>query len=466
MELRAYQHEALVHMAVTRRVIYADAPGTGKTATSLRWLDAMTTGGPGLIVAPKPVLWHWIDQAETWAPDRRLLPGWGTPKARRSAREDVRQSPFGHPPAHPSPVLVVNYETLRNDIEELHSIRWSTVIFDEAHRLKNRRSLVHSAAMKVGRRAQCLAMVTGTPILNNAQEAWSLLHIISPDDYRSFWKWAAERFQVEQRHFYSHMGRPVTMVGDPLPGALDRIREEVGATLIQRPLEELLPDLPDVTEIALKVDLTPAERAAYRSMVKRCWVEVEGTVIQAVNEVAKISRLRQLSSDWSVFGGGGGSKVAAVKELILDLSPEQVVVLVAYKATAARLAADLAAADVDVALYTGDHDEAHRTLVRQRFRSGGFRVIVGTHATLGEGVDGLQVARHIVLLDRDWTPARNDQAIARIRRSGQKADAVCVYTVTARGTIDETVERALRSKTAVVDWILGRNIKRLLEGKL
>ena len=84
------------------------------------------------------------------------------------------------------------------------------------------------------------------------------------------------------------------------------------------------------------------------------------------------------------------------------------------------------------------------------------RVLSGTISTLGEGVDGMQVAHYMVRLDRDWTPARNEQAIARIRRSGQLHDAVVVYDLIARNSLDEVIEAALASKTSVIDALLAR----------
>ena len=168
--------------------------------------------------------------------------------------------------------------------------------------------------------------------------------------------------------------------------------------------------------------------------------------------MSKLTRLRQLASDWGGLWEENtpGTKVKAAVELVDDLAPEQVVVLTAYKETARRIA-ELVGAPA----YTGDTSAEERESMLRRFRAGEETVLVGTLATVGEGVDGLQVARHVVLVDRDWTPARNEQAIARIRRSGQQADQVVAYHIFARDTVDETVARMLVEKQGVIDALLG-----------
>jgi SNF2 family DNA or RNA helicase len=134
--------------------------------------------------------------------------------------------------------------------------------------------------------------------------------------------------------------------------------------------------------------------------------------------------------------------------LIGDLEPEQVVCLTWSRAAAERVAAECGGAFIH-----GGVAQADRHGLLDLFKRGHLRVLVGTLATLGEGVDGLQVARHMIRLDRDWTPARNDQAVARLRRSGQKR-AVVVHDIVAHDTIDAVVERALRVKQNVIESVL------------
>jgi SNF2 family DNA or RNA helicase len=57
--------------------------------------------------------------------------------------------------------------------------RWGYLIVDEAHRLKNRSSLLFEALAKVN--ASRRLLLSGTPLQNNLGELWSLLSFILPD---------------------------------------------------------------------------------------------------------------------------------------------------------------------------------------------------------------------------------------------------------------------------------------------
>lgn len=452
-ELRPYQEQAVAHLDRVRRGIYADAPGTGKTPATLQWLrdiDNQPTGGPRrhLIVAPLPVLDHWVEEAAVWYPDLTMVVGAGTPTERADAR--VRASTAkGHS------VLLLHYEGLRIESKALsaRSGAFDTLVCDEAHRLKGRSTLVTKAARLMARRVARVALLTGTPVMNRAEELWSLLNLLDPGEYTSFWRFVHTYFETEQRNYHTSP-RPVTIIGDVKPERLDDLRALVRPVMIQRTLDECLPNLAEAVEILHPATLTPAERKAYKALDKHSWLDLGGgKILQAENHLAKATRLRQMASDCgSVLSTGTGGKALAAIELCQGtLVAEQVVVLTAYKATARAIAEALGD---EAVIYTGDEDELARRRALSSFKAGKARVLVGTLATLGEGVDGLQVARYLVMVDRDWTPARNEQAIARLRRSGQ-GGTVVVYHVFAEGTIDEDVAQALAKKEEVIASLKG-----------
>jgi SNF2 family DNA or RNA helicase len=203
------------------------------------------------------------------------------------------------------------------------------------------------------------------------------------------------------------------------------------------------------------VDLDAEERRVYAELVKKAWSTLEnGETLRTMNEISRMTRLRQIVSSMDALGAGRekpGSKVAVAAELCADLEPAQVVVL-----TWSRAAAERVATETGGEFIHGGVESEERTKIMSGFADGSVRVLSGTISTLGEGVDGMQVAHYMVRLDRDWTPSKNAQSIARIRRSGQLHDAVIVYDLICRNTIDETIEAALAAKTSVIDALLAR----------
>lgn len=441
-ELRPYQRDAVDFLHRSQRAIFAYAPGTGKTATVAAWL-ADEHAQRTLIVAPNgPVLEHWERESGRFWEFCWPVIGTGTPKNRAGSRDFIVAG--GCDDAS----LIINYELLRQDIDELIKIQWDAVVFDESHRLKNRKALVFKAAAKLARRTPRIVLVTGTPILNRADELWTSLHMLDPDRFKSFWRWAEYHFDVVSKRY---RGRPVREVGDLKKGHASMLRKELSACLLQRPISELLPDLPDVSETYLPVQLSSDERKAYDSMNEHFWMAHGDQLTVAPNVVAKSLRLRQLVSDWSAFGEHElGAKANAAVSLVEDLEPEQVVIFAAFRETVNALHRAIP----ESVPYHGGMSPQDRHRALHSFIDGHHRVLVGTLGTLAEGIDGLQVARHVIFLDRDWTPARNDQAVARLARSGQKS-SVNVIHLFAEDTIDDVVADALRRKVDVIAAVLG-----------
>jgi SNF2 family DNA or RNA helicase len=447
MELREYQREAVKFGLDAGRWVLALPPGSGKSFTTASWLynGWLNDGQPQrtLLVAPLQVQGHWRETLQAAWSVAEVVDGTGTAKQRQRARDAAREANRG------PLVMLLNYEAMRQDIDELIGLKFDTFVADEAHRLKGRGTQQSKAAAKIARRAERVCLITGTPVMNRADELWSLLHLLDPKTYTSFWRWAKEHFEIETPN-YGWSLKPVMKVGALLEGHEALLREETRGRLLQRPMEDLIPDLPPVIETVLPVELSPAERKAYDTLIDKGWMQTpDEDVIVTPNAVSKMTRSRQIASDWGSINDAlsHGSKVKATVSLVRDLLDEghQVVVLTEYREAAQRIAGEFAAA-----LYIGGMGAFDKEVQLQLFQAGVANVFVGTIAAVGEGTDGLQVASHLVLHDRSWVPARNQQAIARLARSGQGADVVHVYHVTAANTVDDQIAKALAAKEDVI----------------
>lgn len=444
-DLREYQRQAITFAyGAGERWVYADAAGTGKTPTTAVWMTLVESEAPHLVVAPDAVCQQWVETIPNWT-DLEPVDLRGTPEVRSKARQRLHKGSVG----------VLSYDLLRRDQEALAKQPWGAVAFDEAHRLKGRTNQTGTAAGRLHSKA--LVSITGTPLLNTAHELWMLLHLARPKAYTSFWRWARTHFYVEMTTHHGKLDRPVPDIIGLKPGHDEIIRDEAAGIMLWRDIDDLLPGLPPVTTHIVPVTLGEHERKLYDSIAKRGWGRHGDDVITTKNTVARMTRLRQITSDWNgvlsatqLGGMAAGAKVTACIEMI-EGSTAQVVVLVSHKITARLIANRLP----HTVTYTGDETKRERSNAVARFASGGAQVIVGTIAALGEGVDGLQVANRMVRLDRDWTPARNDQVVGRVRRSGQLADRIDVVDVVAEDTVDQTVAEALRDKRSVVDAIRG-----------
>ncbi len=58
-----------------------------------------------------------------------------------------------------------------------------------------------------------------------------------------------------------------------------------------------------------------------------------------------------------------------------------------------------------------------------------------------------------MLYDRWWNPAVEDQAIDRVHRIGQERNVI-VFTITAKGTLEEKIEHKLARKRDIFDMVV------------
>ncbi|XP_015576496.2 protein CHROMATIN REMODELING 19 [Ricinus communis] len=169
--------------------ILADEMGLGKTIQAITYLMLLKhlndDPGPHLIVCPASVLENWERELKKWCPSFSVLQYHGAARAAYS-KELNSLAKAGLP--LPFNVLLVCYSLFerhsaqqKDDRKILKRWRWSCVLMDEAHALKDKNSYRWKNLMSVARNAKQRLMLTGTPLQNDLHELWSLLEFMMPD---------------------------------------------------------------------------------------------------------------------------------------------------------------------------------------------------------------------------------------------------------------------------------------------
>uniref|UniRef100_A0A2N9J7G3 Helicase ATP-binding domain-containing protein n=1 Tax=Fagus sylvatica TaxID=28930 RepID=A0A2N9J7G3_FAGSY len=169
--------------------ILADEMGLGKTIQAITYLTLLkhlhNDPGPHLIVCPASVLENWERELKKWCPSFSILQYHGAARSAYS-KELSSLAKAGLPP--PFNVLLVCYSLFerhsaqqKDDRKILKRWRWSCVLMDEAHALKDKNSYRWKNLMSVAQNANQRLMLTGTPLQNDLHELWSLLEFMMPD---------------------------------------------------------------------------------------------------------------------------------------------------------------------------------------------------------------------------------------------------------------------------------------------
>jgi SNF2 family DNA or RNA helicase len=150
---------------------------------------------------------------------------------------------------------------------------------------------------------------------------------------------------------------------------------------------------------------------------------------------------------------GSLHKLPAARHLVEELlgAGESVVVFTAFVATAESLHRALGG-DRRAALLVGRVPQAARQRLVDAFQAGRRRLLVATIGTGGLGFT-LHRARHVLLVERPWTPGDAEQAEDRCHRIGMGSCLTAHWL--QLGIADRMVDDLIADKAARIRQVLG-----------
>ncbi len=452
-QLRPYQQEGLDRLALWWRHrlggILADDMGLGKTLQVLALLAHAREQGerrPFLVVAPTSVLGTWRDEAARFTPDLRVhVHGSTTAKT-------------GEPLAPADADLVVtSYTVMRLDEDAFVAADWAIIVLDEAQFVKNPATRQHRAVRSL--RADMVLAVTGTPLENSLTELWAILSLTCPGLFAS-----VRRFREDYVKPIEKGKVPENEEGTPYrEKRLARLRTRLRPFVLRRTKELVAPELPDRQEQELRVDLSPAHRAIYDTVLQRERQKVLGLLADLDSNrfivFRSLTLLRMLALAPSLVDAGdtgiASSKLEALRERLRELIAEGHRALVFSQFTSYL---DLVRQDLEahgIAYEYLDGSTRRRSDVISAFRAGTAPVFLISLKAGGFGLT-LTEADYVFLLDPWWNPAAEAQAIDRTHRIGQTRP-VNVYRMIASGTIEEKVVALQQRKARLFRSVLGED---------
>jgi SNF2 family DNA or RNA helicase len=409
----------------------ADDMGLGKTVQALALLSQRASKGPALVVCPTSVVINWTTETSRFAPNLRTTILADSPDRAAVLAQLGRRD-----------VLVCSYGLLASESEALANVEFATAVFDEAHALKNDQTNRARAARAI--KAGFRLGLTGTPVENRVDELWSLFRVLTPGLLGS-------KAEFEQR-FAKPIGR-----GDRERSA--QLRGLLRHFILRRTKSQVLAELPARTEITLRVQPRPDERAYYEALRRKA--------VEAVKKgdprkkrfriLAEITRLRQAAVDPRLLdqaAAPSGAKIDALVEQVLALREEghRALVFTQFLGSMALLRERFDAANVEYLELDGSTSAAERARRVDAFQSGEADVFMLSLRAGGVGMN-LTGADYVLHLDPWWNPAVEDQATDRAHRIGQTRP-VTVYRLVTEGSIEEKILALHQSKRELADDIL------------
>ncbi|CAL0327180.1 unnamed protein product [Lupinus luteus] len=474
--LHPYQLEGLNFLRFSwskqTHVILADEMGLGKTIQSIAFLAALFEEGisPHLVVAPLSTLRNWEREFATWAPQMNVIMYVGSAQARAVIRDyefyfpkqqkKIKKKKSGQIVCGSKQdrikfdVLLTSYEMINLDTTSLKPIIWNCMIVDEGHRLKNKDSKLFSSLKQYSTKHRVL--LTGTPLQNNLDELFMLMHFLDAGKFGSL-----EEFQEEFKDINQEE-------------QISRLHKMLAPHLLRRVKKDVMKELPPKKELILRVELSSKQKEYYKAILTRNYQILTrrgGAQISLINVVMELRKLcchpYMLEGVEPDIGDANESfnqlletsgKLQLLDKMMVKLKEQGHRVLI-YSQFQHML--DLLE---DYCSYKNWHYEridgkvagAERQIRIDRFNaknSSRFCFLLSTRAG-GLGIN-LATADTVIIYDSDWNPHADLQAMARAHRLGQ-TNKVLIYRLITRGTIEERMMELTKKKMVLEHLVVGR----------
>ena len=437
-ELRDYQQEGFAWMA--RLALWgagaclADDMGLGKTVQAIAVMARLAGEGPCLVVAPTSVCGNWESELARFAPGlvvQRLAEAGDRAALLETARAGT--------------VVIASYGLLVREEEGLAAVSWRMAVLDEAQAIKNADSQRAKAAFAL--KAEFRLALSGTPVENALAEMWSLFRFLNPG--------LLGGQEVFQRRFATPIDRGDIQARQALKALLRPF-------LLRRTKAAVLPELPSRTEVTLRIEAGPEERAFYEALRqtaldKLAEDKAEPANRQRMRVLAEILRLRQACCGPSLVTPGidlPSAKREALLELVEELRENRHRALV-FSQFVGHLALVRAALDERGIAYQyldGGTPAREREKRVAAFQAGEGELFLISLKAGGTGLN-LTAADYVIHLDPWWNPAVEDQASDRAHRIGQQRP-VTIYRLIVADSIEEGILALHRKKRDLADALL------------
>lgn len=467
-KLSPYQCIDVAFMVINRRCILANPPGLGKTASAIRTLQVFLERDeapfPALIICPNTVKETWAGELRKFAPDLKPQIIGGSAGKRRKA--------FGTD----ADLWIINWEALRihsrlagygnialSDAEkepkELNEMGFRTVIGDELHHCADAHSKRTRAAWAIMRDAEFRYGLTGTPVVANVGDLWSLLHAIEPEAFPAKTRYL-DRWARVELGFYGG-----TEILGLRPDTAPEFRAVTDPLFRRVPKKAALPQLPPKLPVQYRYcEMTPSQAKLYHQMERSFATEVTnafeaGEILAAPNAISQLTRLlqfasasAQISEDGKVRLAMPSSKVDDLKELLDEMGDEPLVAAAVSSQLIDLAAARLDRAKIPYGLITGGRTTEQRQEAVQAFQDGRLRCMLMTIQAGGEGIT-LTRASTMLFMQRHWSPHLNEQCEDRLHRRGQESPVMIIDQI-APDTVEWRKLQVLEEKEVQIEEII------------
>lgn len=489
-----YQHQLdFMKFAIDRQrnglhsgFILADQPGLGKTleVTNLALYNKKFNNIKHclIIVCKNSAKYNWLADIKKHTNGQEIPYLLGSRIKKRSGDiklegsglnklDDLRSGHmYGNPDAPELPFFIImNIEAIQYRSGKHYAVREcitslindgyiGMVAIDECHRNASAKSTNGKCLLQIKRdikrQIEWIPM-TGTPIVNKPTDVFLPLKLVDGHTWNKFYDWC--------QHFciYGGFGDHHIIANKNIP----ELKQMLQLNMLRRLKKDVL-DLPPKLYELEYIENTDYQKTLYEHVaeeLKNCRDDMSIKTYVGL----RLIKLRQVTGSPELIDKDlrvdkdyltKNAKLVRLLDLVDTIvSSGEKVIIFSNWVEPLRTIYKFLAREYQVCCYTGTMKPEIKEQHKQRFQTDpNAMIMIGTVDSLGES-HTLVAANNIIFYDLPWNPATMEQAIDRVHRIGATR-IVNIYSLIARGTVDEVVYNIIMRKEGMAKYIVDNEL--------
>lgn len=335
----------------------------------------------------------------------------------------------------PADIYIINRENIQWLVEESGlPFDFDMAVIDELSSFKNHQSKRFRAFIKVRPKLKRIVGLTGTPAGNGLMDLFAEFKLLDMGERlgKLIGQYRNAYFQPDKRNgmvIYSYK---------PLPNAEWQIYDKISDITISMKAADHL-KMPELISAEYTVQLSEKEKEKYDRLKKDLIFSTEDNEVTAANAASLSNKLSQMangavySDDESVMGIHG-RKLDALEDIIESMNGKPLLVAYWFKHDLERIRKRFEIREIKSSKDISD------------WNSRIIPVALIHPASAGHGLNLQNGGSTLVWFGLTWSLELYQQTNARLWRQGQTADTVVIQHIIAKGTIDEQIMKALKTK--------------------
>lgn len=443
--LRSYQKAGYNWFHFLRRYNFggclADDMGLGKTVQTLALLQKIKEEGydehiprTSLIIMPTSLIYNWLNEAEKFAPDLKILAHTGT----------FRRKEMAH--FYDYDVVLTTYGITRVDVEMLKHIYFHYIILDESQNIKNPDSKAFKAVRTL--KSKHKLILSGTPVENSVNDLWTQMSFINPGLLGS------------QNFFQTDFVIPIEKKQDT--DKARKLQSLIKPFVLRRTKTQVATELPPKSEQLFYCQMSEDQAKVYEDIKSEYRNELlksleDGTFNRSQIQVLQgLTKLRQIANHPAMidseYEGESGKFENVIHTLQNVLSRGHKILVFSQFVKHLDIFKNHFEKENIRFAYLDGSTKNRGEVVKEFQENENIRLFLISIKAGGVGLN-LTEADYVFILDPWWNPAVEQQAIDRTHRIGQTKN-VFIYKFITKDSVEEKILALQNRKRRVAESLI------------